>query len=97
VELPANYFGANGNANDMEVFDFDNDGYMDIVMASTTHEPYYNSRVIQFFKNNGGTSFSDVTGVLSPDFAKYANGNPYSNWWVGQGKIHILDYDHDGD
>ena len=55
----------------------------------------YQSR--QFFKNNGGTSFSDVTAVLSPDFAKYANGNPYSNWWVGQGKIHILDYDHDGD
>jgi len=97
LELPANFFGANGNANDMEVFDFDDDGFVDIVMASTTHEPYYNSRVIQFFKNNGGTSFSDVTSVLSPDFAKYADGNPYSNWWVGQGKLHILDYDHDGD
>ena len=97
VELPANFFGANGNANDMEVFDFDDDGFVDIVMASTTHEPYYNSRVIQFFKNNGGFSFSDVTASMSPDFDKYANGNPYSNWWVGQGKIHILDYDHDGD
>ena len=97
VELPANYFGSNGNANDMEVFDFDNDGFVDIVLASTTHEPYYHSRVIQFFKNNNGTSFSDLTATLSPDHAKYANGNPYSNWWVGQGKIHILDYDHDGD
>ncbi len=97
VELPANYFGSNGNANDMEVFDFDNDGYVDIVLASTIHEPYYQSRVIQFFKNNGGTSFSDITEALSPDFAHYANGNPYSSWWVGQGKLHILDYDHDGD
>ena len=97
VELPTNFFGANGNANDMEVFDFNNDGFLDIVLASTTHEPYYNSRVIQFFQNQGGTSFMDVTASISPDFAKYADGNPYSNWWVGQGKMHILDYDHDGD
>jgi len=97
VELPTNFFGANGNANDMEVFDFNNDGFLDIVLASTTHEPYYNSRVIQFFQNQGGTSFMDVTASISPDYAEYANGNPYSAWWVGQGKLHILDYDHDGD
>ncbi|MEK9650416.1 MAG: VCBS repeat-containing protein [Gammaproteobacteria bacterium] len=97
VELPANYFASNGNANDMEVFDFDGDGFVDIVLASTIHDPYYQSRVIQFFKNNGGSSFTDVTSSISPDHAKYASGNPYSNWWVGQGKIHILDYDHDGD
>ena len=34
IELPANFFEANGNANDMEVFDFNNDGYLDIVLAS---------------------------------------------------------------
>ena len=97
IELPANYFGANGNANDMEAFDFNNDGYLDIVMASTIHEPYYESRVVQFFQNNLGASFSDVTETVNPGFSKYANGNPYSNYWVGQGKLHILDYDHDGD
>ncbi len=97
VELPANYFGDNGNANDMEAFDFNNDGYIDIILASTIHEPYYHSRVIQFFKNEKGNSFTDVTSSISPDHAKYANGNPFSNWWVGQGKLHILDYDHDGD
>ena len=26
VKLPANYFGANGMANDMKAFDFDGDG-----------------------------------------------------------------------
>tara|TARA_B100001287_G_C22677530_1_gene528474 strand:+ start:539 stop:2986 length:2448 start_codon:yes stop_codon:yes gene_type:complete len=97
IELPANYFGSNGNANDMEAFDFNNDGYLDIVMASTIHEPYYESRVVQFFQNNLGTSFSDVTETVNPSFSKYANGNPYSNYWIGQGKLHILDYDHDGD
>ena len=97
VELPENFFGDNGNANDMEVMDFNNDGYMDILLASTIHEPYYHSRVIQFFQNDLGRSFIDITSSISPDHKKYADGNPYSQWWVGQGKLHILDYDHDGD
>ena len=33
-ELPNNYYGSNGNANDMEVIDFNNDGLLDIVLAS---------------------------------------------------------------
>ena len=44
-----------------------------------------------------GKNFIDVTAAISPDHAKYADGNPYSSWWVGQGKMHIRDYDHDGD
>ena len=67
IELPTNFFEANGNANDMEVFDFNNDGYLDIVLASTIHEPYYNSRVIQFFQNEQGKNFIDVTAAISPD------------------------------
>ena len=41
IELPSNFFGSNGNANDMEAFDFNNDGFLDIIFASTTHDPYY--------------------------------------------------------
>ena len=97
IELPENFFGDNGNANDMEAFDFDGDGYTDIILASTIHDPYYQSRVIQFFRNINGENFIDVTEEKNPSYATYTNGNPYSHMWIGQGKIHLIDYDHDGD
>ena len=96
VELPNNYFGENGNANDMQAFDFDGDGYIDIVMATTRRDPYYKGRMIQFFKNNGGTSFTDMTSTYGT--TKYADGgitNP--NLWNGEGDLIIVDFDHDGD
>ena len=97
IELPSNFFGENGNANDMEAFDFDDDGYTDIILASTIHDPYYESRVIQFFKNIDGENFIDVTEEKNPNYSVYTDGNPYSSMWIGQGKLHLIDYDHDGD
>jgi len=96
VELPTNFFGSNGNANDMEVIDFNNDGWLDIILAVTTHEPYYQGRVIQFFQNNNGESFTDVTATFHPAYETYINGNT-NNYWVGQGTLSIVDFDHDGD
>ena len=82
TELPPNYFGTNGNANDMEVFDFNSDGYLDILLASTTHEPYYEGRAIQFFQNMGDGTFTNVKS--------FEEGS-------GDGEIVLLDFDHDGD
>jgi hypothetical protein len=82
TELPANYFGTNGNANDMEVVDFNNDGYLDILLASTTHDPYYAGRAIQFFQNMGNGTFTDVL--------QFEEGS-------GDGSMQLLDFDHDGD
>ena len=82
TELPPNYFGTNGNANDMEVFDFNSDGYLDILLASTTHDPYYEGRAIQFFQNMGDGTFTDVKSFESGS---------------GDGEIQLLDFDHDGD
>ncbi len=95
VELPANYYGANGNANDMQAFDFDGDGLVDIVLGSTKHSPYYDGRYIQFFKNVDGTSFTDVSSTANPN-TKYVNGLG-NGYWNGDGDIKIIDFDHDGD
>ena len=95
TELPSNFFGANGIANDMEVMDINNDGLLDIVLASTPADPYYDGRVIQLFLNNGNRSFSDVSEQYG-SITKYAEGLD-SGWWNGEGTLHILDFDNDGD
>jgi hypothetical protein len=95
IELPANWYGANGLAVDMEVIDFDSDGWLDIILGATRFEPNYEGTILQFFRNINGTSFTDVTASLHPNTSKYETGG--SNIGNGQGKINILDFDHDGD
>lgn len=95
VPLPANWFGANGNANDMEIMDFDKDGYPDIILASTKHQPYYEGRVIQFFKNNKDGTFTDVTAQVNPSVSKYENGTG-TPLWNGEGQLRLVDFNHDG-
>ena len=96
VPLPANWYGANGNANDMEVVDFDGDGWLDIVLASTKQQPYYEGRVVQFFKNNKNGTFTDVTLQVHPGVSKYENGTG-TPLWNGEGQLKLIDFDHDGD
>lgn len=96
VPLPENWYGANGNANDMELMDFDGDGWLDIVLASTKHEPYYAGRVIQFFKNNKDGTFSDVTTTAHSTPSLYENGTG-TPLWNGEGQLSLKDFDHDGD
>lgn len=95
VALPANYFGANGLANDIQAFDFDGDGFIDIVLASTKHDPYYDGRYVQFFKNIDGTSWTDVSATANPN-TKYINGLD-NGFWNGDGNMVLVDFDHDGD
>ena len=95
IELPANWYGANGLAVDMEVIDFDEDGWLDIILGATRFEPNYVGTILQFFKNINGISFTDVTTSLHPNTSKYETGG--SNIGNGQGKIKTLDFDHDGD
>ena len=94
TELPANWYGANGKANSMVAMDFDGDGKIDIVLASTKVDPYYIGRMVQFFKNVNGTSFVDVTTTVNPN-TKYENGNG-TPWFNGEGPLKVVDFNKDG-
>ena len=96
TELPDGFYGSNGNANDIQTIDFNNDGLMDIVLASTKQQPYYNGRAVQFFMNNGDETFTDVTDTVSPGNDKYVNGLD-NGYWNGDGFLNIIDFDADGD
>lgn len=95
VSLPASFYNSNGNANDMEVMDFDEDGWPDIILGSTKHTSYYDGRVIQFFRNNRDGTFSDVTDAVHPNIEKYANGTG-TPLWNGEGLIQLIDFNGDG-
>lgn len=96
VPLPASWYGSNGNANDMEVMDFDGDGWLDIILASTKQRPYYDGRVVQFFKNNKDGTFVDVTKTTHSNPSLYENGTG-TPLWNGEGQLSLKDFDHDGD
>lgn len=96
TELPDGFYGLNGNVNDMQTIDFNDDGLLDIVLASTKREPYYDGRSVQFFMNNGDQTFSDVTESVSPNNDKYVDGLT-NGYWNGDGFLNVLDFDSDGD
>lgn len=101
IPLPANIYGANGNANHMEIIDFNGDFYPDIVIATTKHDPYYQGRAIQFIQtvvDGDNISFKDVTEQYHPSVDKYADGAVIKpSWWNGEGRLRIVDVDGDGD
>jgi hypothetical protein len=94
VELPANWYGANGRANDIVAIDYDGDGKPDIALASTRSDPYYVGRMVQIFKNVNGTSFVDVTKDVNNN-TKYELGNGTA-WWNGEGLLTVVDFNKDG-
>lgn len=96
TELPAGVYDDNNNVNDIQTMDFNSDGLLDLVVASTKHEPYYDGRSIQFFANNGDQTFVDVTDKVSVGNDKYANGLNNGHW-NGDGRMSIIDFDSDGD
>jgi len=96
VNLPPAWFGENSIIVDMQVIDFNQDGFIDIVMQVTKHDPYYQGNVIQFLQNDGYGNFTDVTASVNPNYNIYENGSGNS-FWNGGGILHILDFDNDGD
>jgi hypothetical protein len=69
-------------AHDAKFFDFDNDGYLDLLVAGESKEK--DGRGVLLFHNDGKGNFSDVSQLLP---AEFKTGS----------KIAIFDYNDDGD
>ena len=87
ADLGAGYFGSgNTLVNDVQTIDFDHDGDLDVVLAVTKVEPFYQGSAVQMFRNDGG-SFTDVTAALGL--------NPSTPLgWIS--RIHATDMNGDG-
>lgn len=82
-----------GVTNNINFLDFDKDGKLDILLTKTgdgTQLSFYKGYYIQLLKNNGGTSFTDVTTTT---IGNYRNDNPPK--WIIWLRPH--DIDNDGD
>lgn len=73
---------SNTLANDICFFDFDNDGYLDILISGISTLP--SEKGVRLLHNNGNGSFKDASNLLPDDLL------------IG-GQIGIADYNEDGD
>lgn len=88
VQLPNPRYLNNSKLNDFESTDFDNDGFIDIIIATTRHEPYYTGAGIQLLRNNSGNGFLDVTN------SKIDDQSQFDQWW-GEGDLILEDFNND--
>lgn len=70
------------NTHDARFFDFDNDGFLDIIIGSALNEKSVGG--LRLYHNDGKESFSDVSGLL-----------PETKTEIHQ--IEVFDYNNDGD
>ena len=88
VNLPTPIYPNNTKLNHIKSFDFNNDGYIDIVIASTRHEPYYRGAGIQLIRNDNGNDFVDVTNSNIADQSRF-------DQWSGEGTLILKDVNND--
>jgi len=88
VDLPLPIYPNNTKLNHIKSLDYDEDGYMDIVIASTRHEPYYTGAGIQLLRNNSGNGFIDVTNSNIADQSRF-------DQWRGEGNLILKDVNND--
>ena len=87
--MPTGPFGENHNKyNHAAANDLNNDGFMDIVVAVTRDNPYYEGAYIQVLINDGSGILIDET------FSRFSN-QPRENNHHGEGNIYLRDMNND--
>lgn len=91
--LPPRIGGPNAGTVAMNVADFNQDGFVDLIMS--THIDY-SDPILQLLLNNGNGSFRDETSLIEQDWL------PHYTWPWGESEHHwivqptVIDYNHDG-
>ena len=88
LQLPESIYLNNSKLNDLESTDFDNDGYIDLILATTRDNPYYIGHGIQLLRNDNGNQFVDVTN------SKIDNQSLFDQR-PGEGELIIKDFNND--
>jgi hypothetical protein len=88
LQLPESIYLNNSKLNDLESTDFDNDGYIDLILATTRDNPYYLGHGIQLLRNDNGNQFVDVTN------SKIDNQSLFDQR-PGEGELIIKDFNND--
>ncbi len=91
IELPVGPFGLNRNKyNHAAAHDLDQDGNMDIVVAITRDEPYYEGAYLQILMGDGSGSLTDESTSRFSNQIREAQHH-------GEGNLYLRDFDADGD
>ena len=88
VPLPNPRYINNSKLNDFESTDVDNDGYVDLIIATTRDTPYYRGAGIQILRNNSGNGFIDITNTNIDDQSMF-------DQWIGEGDLILKDFNND--
>ena len=104
VDGTENFIGVNGGS--IDVADFNNDGWMDILVTGY-HDEY--KSITKLYKNNGNDTFTEVTGIdfvghqqgetafIDVNNDGYADiieiGRDVNNGWAAFGKLYINNQD----
>lgn len=80
IPLPSGVYGTNTKFNYIVLGDINGDGRIDIMLASTRANPYYQGRKVQILMNNG-TTFNDETSTrIIGDSRDLADGEGQLLW-----------------
>ena len=88
VMLPDPIYVNNAKLNDIESTDIDNDGFIDLIIATTRDNPYYVGKSIQLLKNNSGNGFLDITDSNMENQLNF-------DQWHGEGDLILKDVNND--